>query len=411
MIFVVFKHRDEQQIEIKHKIFLALKSTGFIVGTAVAVSYRYLSRQLVLAAAFATIAIFYTVIPLAGTPDALYFFGFTIGFGSSVLLSALYVWSVELWRGSRVPAVQIIQLVYNVGYIISSDPLYEFLLKQEISSEIRIDEDTDVRTRLMKPRWAIGMTMLIVPIILIVLYFVAPYKNNTGADDDDDNNDKRNGQGAINYDNNDDEKIFDDLDSTGIIVRALFALLLALFAICEVMLIARCTGFYGSYLRSLPLNLSLDVSLKMINTILYVMTAGSLINLLLPIIRVDMKYTVGAHLFLVTIGAILQFPGRTSLSSLWASNVFLGLGYSGMFANVITYAEQYMSITDTLFSLFLSMKGLVGLVLPFICFKVLADDQIVVYTVVQFLYVPLSLTAFVAIVLLVYRHSYHSSDE
>ena len=91
-----------------------------------------------------------------------------MGIGSCVFGCFAPVWLVELWRGSKVPIIQIFELFYGIGAILSTIALKPYITG-EMDSEVKnrtiysdnelvidVNDLVDRRARLMIPTLLIG---------------------------------------------------------------------------------------------------------------------------------------------------------------------------------------------------------------------------------------------------------------
>ena len=120
------------------------------------------------------------VIPLSTYIWVLYICAFCIGVGNSVFSCTVNVWTIELWRGTRFPIIQVHEVAFGIGSILATQTLKPYLigelpdespapssnysLASGLSAEVLVIDETaviDRRSRLMIPTLMIGACIII----------------------------------------------------------------------------------------------------------------------------------------------------------------------------------------------------------------------------------------------------------
>ncbi|CAG2119291.1 unnamed protein product, partial [Medioppia subpectinata] len=311
-----------------------------------------------------TFAIFFTlltiasaVIPLSPYIWVLYLCAFTIGLGSAVYGSTTTVWTVELGRGTTVPIVQIFELSFGIGSILSTLALKPYLIGEPavtptpVSDTVLVLKESDVidrRSRLMTPTLLIGSCIIVIPIALFVMYFLKPYKEPKLKDEDiyDDNNNTTDEVMDKSSDNGIQlvpKKLFNRKDTPRKTMRLLFALEFALYLVFETTF----NKFSVTYFQYSPLKLSAEKATEVYTVAMSVYTAGLVLNILYPY-KFQIKNIICVHYILVIVGALLLIPGRTSVPIMWTAMVIMYMGFSAMYSGIIAITEQFVDMTNQL---------------------------------------------------------------
>ncbi|CAG2178395.1 unnamed protein product, partial [Oppiella nova] len=266
-------------------LFGTFETTGFILGTFIALLFKYLNRQITFAIFFTFLTIASAVIPLSPYIWVLYLCAFTIGLGAAVYGSATTVWTVELGRGSKVPIVQVFELSFGIGAILSTMALKPYLigepsqtksLKVYSDNELVLDVNdvTERRSRLMYPTMLIGACIITIPIALFIMYFLKPYKEPKVKGED--NTDTEVETQDTHYDNNNNnndvisKKLFNRKETPRKTMRLLFALEFAFYLVFETTF----NKFSVTYFQYSPLKLTAEKATELYTVAMSVYTAG-----------------------------------------------------------------------------------------------------------------------------------------
>ncbi|XP_054162128.1 uncharacterized protein LOC128960082 [Oppia nitens] len=403
-------------------LFTTFETSGFILGTVVTFLYKYVSRQLVMSIFFTLLTIASAVIPLVPHLYVLYLCAFAIGISSSVFVCAVSMWIIELGRGGKVPIVQIFELSFGIGSILSTVALKPYLIGETSTSpthtksnqtfydfnrneELVIDEEVviDRRSRLMKPTLIIGSCIIIIPISLLAMYVMRPYKEpkEKGSDDDNDNNNinERTGMSTATTD----IKLFDRKETPRKTIRLLFALFYAMYLIYETVFMK----FAVTYFQYSPLKLSAERSAEIYSVAISVYTAGLGLNILYPY-KFQIKTIISFHYVFLIGGSVMLIPARNSLSFLWCSTILTCMGFSAMYSGILSIAEQYLDMTNRLSALFLLFRGILTLVTPFIVGNYIEDNSSI-FIIMEFIYLGVSLVLFITIDIMIRRFRHLST--
>ncbi|CAG2167495.1 unnamed protein product, partial [Oppiella nova] len=285
-------------------LFTTFETTGFVLGTFVAAA----------------------VIPLSTYLWVLFICAFVIGFSSSVFVSCIYVWGIELWRDSKVPIVQILELMFGIGSVLSTVALKPFIIGEThnqtiVSTDeliIDVNDVIDRRNRLMFPTLLIGASIIT--------------RNSDNSDIQ-----------TTHEDSTSTVKLFDRSGTPKKTIRLLFALFFSLYLVYENVYMK----FAVPYFQYSPLRLSADKAAEVYSVSATVYSVGLVLNIFYPY-KFQMRTIIAAHYILAIIGTLLLIPGQWSMGCLWAASIVMNLGFSAMYAGIVTMAEQYFDMTSKL---------------------------------------------------------------
>ncbi|CAG2115833.1 unnamed protein product, partial [Medioppia subpectinata] len=390
-------------------LFATFETTGFILGTfIVMVKYKCISRQLLLALFFTALTIASAVIPLSPYLWVLYICAFVIGIGSSVYAVFSTVWMIELWRDSRVPIIQMYEVCFGIGSVISTAAMKPYLIGETSAQNqttysdteliIDVNDVIDRRSRLMIPTLIIGGCIITVPLALFIMHFIKPYKEpkvkNEDNSEDTTEDEKDNQNIKINV------KLFDRKETPRKTTRLLFALFFTFYIIFETIFLK----FSQTYFQYSPLRLTAQKATEIYTVAITVYTVGLVLNIFYPI-KFKIRTILASHYVIIIIGAILLIPARTSVTTLWAASVTMCLGFSGMFAGIYAFTEQHMNFTTKLNSVFVLFRGVFTLITPFIVGNWI-EDYSLVFIYMEFLFLAISIALFLTILVIIRKYSY-----
>ncbi|CAG2112438.1 unnamed protein product, partial [Medioppia subpectinata] len=364
-------------------LFTTFETAGFFLGTFVGLLYKYVNRQLTMALTFILMTVASAVIPLYPNLWVLYLGAFMIGIGSSCYVAASTVWIIELWRGRPIPILQIFEFWFGIGEILTTVALKPYVVgettatinqtyaghvepKQTMLNSQYYSETVVVnrRARLMIPTLVIGASILAIPISLVVLYFVRPYKTPTnvikGDESSVDNNNKHDNNNVSNESQHM-VKLFDRKDTPRRLARLCFALWFSIHLSFEMVFLKFCVAYF----QYSPLHVPVETGTQILSTGVTVYTVGLALNIFY-VYKFNLNYVLALHYLCVIVGAILLVPAQHSLPCLWAASIMLLYGFSAMFAGIVTFTERYLNMTNQLSTLFMMIRSVLNLVTPIV---------------------------------------------
>ncbi|CAG2116658.1 unnamed protein product [Medioppia subpectinata] len=109
-------------------LYQTLETVGYILGTFVGLTYRYLNRQLVVAVCFVILTVVNSVLPMVPNLPVLYVCAVASGFCSSVIMCSYTVWTMEMWGSRSAPVLYLEDFSYGIGSTIVSAVLKPFVV-------------------------------------------------------------------------------------------------------------------------------------------------------------------------------------------------------------------------------------------------------------------------------------------
>ncbi|CAG2103427.1 unnamed protein product [Medioppia subpectinata] len=405
-------------------LFTTFETAGFFLGTFVGLLYKYVNRQLTMALTFILMTVASAVIPLYPNLWVLYLGAFMIGIGSSCYVAASTVWIIELWRGRPIPILQIFEFWFGIGEILTTVALKPYVVgettatinqtyaqhvgpKQTMLNSQYYSETVVVnrRARLMIPTLVIGASILAIPISLVVLYFVRPYKTPTNMVKEDassvDNNNKHDNNNVSNESQHM-VKLFDRKDTPRRLARLCFALWFSIHLSFEMVFLKFCVAYF----QYSPLHVPVETGTQILSTGVTVYTVGLALNIFY-VYKFNLNYVLAVHYLCVIVGTILLVPAQHSLPCLWAASIMLLYGFSAMFAGIVTFTERYLNMTNQLSTLFMMIRSVFNLVTPIVVGRYL-QNYTQIFIIFEFAYLGISLVMFSVIIFLIKNSRYKS---
>ncbi|XP_054162131.1 uncharacterized protein LOC128960085 [Oppia nitens] len=352
-------------------LFSTFETTGYCLGTFMSFLFRYLNRQLTISVFFILLTIASASIPLVPEVWVLFVCAFVLGFSSSVFSCSTCVWVIELWRNTKVPIVQIMEMGFSIGNVLCIVSMKPYLVGEQKTGsnggtnnddnlEIDIDQVYDRRQRLMFPTLVIGGCITIIPVLMLLMYFISPYKQPKEKSDDEETEDDRDST-ADDSSAASVVKIFDRKEAPRKTIRVIFCVFFGLYVIFETVYMK----FMVTYLQYSPLKLTAGEAASMYSVSTIVQTVGMTLNIFYQY-KFKIRTILNCHFALIIVGTILLIPGQTNIYCQWAACVLMPLGFSAMFGGIMWLAEHYMNITNVLNSMFRLSKGILCLITPLI---------------------------------------------
>ncbi|XP_054161706.1 sodium-dependent glucose transporter 1A-like [Oppia nitens] len=364
-------------------LYQTLETVGYIVGTFVGLTYRYLNRQLVVGVCFIILTVANTVLPVVPNIPVLYVCAIISGFCSSVIMCSYTVWTVELWPTRSAPVLYIEDFSYGIGSTLTS-----VILKPYLTGKVSADVVVDRRAKLMWPFITIGICVILVPLSSLIMYFIKPYKQHSieGKVDKDDDR-------QVNH-----VKLFDRPDTPGTAMRVLFIAWCTAYILFQMEFLK----FIFTYMQKSPVDVSPQTGSDIMIVSTSVYTAFTVVNAVLTI-RVGVNPVIYGHYSLVVVAACVLVIGHYYLVALWVAAVLMCWAFSAMFAGVYAFTEQYVTLTNRLSTGIVMARGVCTLFTPVIIGQFI-DDHSYVFLIVEWIYLTLSIALFLIIIWFIRRY-------
>ncbi|XP_054161703.1 uncharacterized protein LOC128959723 [Oppia nitens] len=373
-------------------LYQTLETVGFIGGTFVGLTYRYLNRQLVVAVCFVILAIATAVLPVLPNLPVLYVCSIVWGFCFSVIMCSYTVWTVELWPTSSAPVLYIEDFAYGIGSTLASA-----ILKPYLTGKVAANVEVDRRSKLMWPFITIGICVILVPLSSLIMYSIKPYKQlnrqqhpqqclGQSAKNDEKavpniittkTNDKLDNSGIADVvdgqlpaETTTVVKLFDRSDTPGTVMRVLFIAWCTAYVLFQTEFLM----FMFTYMQKSPVQVSPQIGsdIMMVSTSVY--TAFTVVNALLTV-RVGVNPVIYGHYAIILVAACVLVIGHYYLVALWVASVLLCWGFSAMFAGVYAFTSKYVSLTNRLSTGIVMARGVCKLFTPIIIGQFIDDHS------------------------------------
>ena len=104
-----------------------METVGYIAGSFVGLTYKWLNRQLVMTLSFIAVCAVSAVYPLVHQLWLVFVMAFVVGFGTSINAGGYIVWTIDQWKEKSVSVLQINALGYGLGSVIVTAVLGPYL--------------------------------------------------------------------------------------------------------------------------------------------------------------------------------------------------------------------------------------------------------------------------------------------
>ena len=367
-------------------------SIGYLCGSLFGFLYKRINRQITLIALLLAISIAIAVMPFAPNLLALYMCSFVTLAGGGAWNAANSVWLIEIWQGSSPAVLQFSQFMYGLGCILA--PL---LVKPYLTGELSqnstvipmtttmstitttdINNSVDRRALLKTPFMVDGLVQSLIPIVLLIMFFVKRYefsKPNLKRKDSVDNL-----FGVENFD----VQRSDVSETTHIIEdtersrrdRRLNIILIAIFLATYTTLELAHFGYSSTYYQFITLRLSASESAEIFSVMASSFTIGRCLSAFIAI-KLKPKIMISYHFFLIFVALIILYVGQLSDRLIWMGNIVLGFGFSAVFPAIFAFAEQYIKINDKISTILIFSSASLTLVTPFILGPLLENNTFI----------------------------------
>ena len=116
-----------------YSTFLAI---GFILGSIVVFSFKYVNRQIVLIASTTAISLSLGFMPHSLDLSVLFALTLLMGVGSAIVNVVANVWLTQLWQSDCAPILQIPGFTFGIGTVLSPVILKPYLLDLRTNSTL-----------------------------------------------------------------------------------------------------------------------------------------------------------------------------------------------------------------------------------------------------------------------------------
>ena len=196
-------------------------------------------------------------------------------------------------------------------------------------------------------------------------------------------------------------KLFDRPDTPRKTMRILCAFWYTFYVIFETVFLK----FAVTYFQYCPQKLTAQTGAQIFWISSAVYTAFRGINVVIGL-KLKMFYILIYHYIILIIGIILLIIGQYNLHFLWTGSIVLCWGFSAMFAGLFAFVGEYLTLTDSVSTVFVLIRGLFTLFTPTII-GLYIEDFSVIFLIVQLFYLISSLIIFCAIIYLIRKYSNH----
>lgn len=368
-------------------------SIGYLCGSLFGFLYKRLNRQITLIALLLAISVAVALMPFAPNLMLLYLCSLVTMMGGGAWNAANSVWLIELWQRSSPPVLQFSQFMYGMGCILA--PL---LVKPYLTGEIPsnstvnpnstttlssitttdINKSVDRRALLKKPFIIDGSIQIIIPIVLLIMYFVKRYEYQKP------HSLRRKNSVDILWESGVEVYGSNSTESSNIIEisnsyrrdRRLNIVLIATFLATYTTLELAHFGYSATYYQFIALRLSASESAEIFSVMASSFTIGRCISAFIAI-KLKPKIMISYHFFLITVALVVLYFGQTSDRLIWIGNVILGFGFSAVFPAIFAFAEQYIKVNDKISTILIFSSASLALFTPFILGPLLENNSFI----------------------------------
>lgn len=295
--------------------------------------------------------------------------------GAGTWDSAQSVWLCEIWAAYPAASsalLQALQFMYGVGTFVSPLVIAPFLHGKSNYSASNADHLLTTADRvhsLALPYLATGALTAAVPALLIVMYFVCPFRTSSLPSATSSTEKKKK---DIEEDNHHQVTTTTTtssrtLDPSSIPHRSLKLLLIS---VAVGTYIAGEGGFisYGSsmyqYLGGVHLSATEAAHVQSVLSATF--TAGRLLNTLVSLkLPIDLILSYHYVLQLAAL-AVLFFGHSHGLPLIYGGTALLGFGYSATWPGMFAFTEVHLVLTDRIGALFVALTAVIGVITPLV---------------------------------------------
>lgn len=227
--------------------------------------------------------------------------------------------------------------------------------------------------------------ILIVPIVLVVMYFAKKYKPPQPI------------KNQVECDRT-------ELPSRALSPKvkycliALLSLSMSTFAGMEMAYISYSCAYY----QVIPIHFSAKTAAELNSVMSATLTAGKLMSAFISI-KLRPEIMIAYSFVIIAISLVIFYVGVSTSWALWLGNALIGLGYSGVWSSYFSLADNYVGLSNRVSSILQGMAAICPMISPFI-FGPLIEKKPQIFLSLQFVYYILSIVSFAAIVLIARKH-------
>ena len=367
-------------------------SIGYLCGSLFGFLYKRLNRQMTLIVLLLAISVAIALMPFAPNLWLLYLCSFVTMLGGGAWNAANSVWLIELWQRSSPAVLQFSQFMYGMGCILA--PL---LVKHYLTGELSpnstvtpnstttlspitttdINESVDRRTLLKTPFIIDGSIQSIIPIILLIMFFVKRYEFTKPSMRRKISEDTLCESGVEVYGSTSTETSnIIEISGSYHRDRRLNIVLIATFLATYTTLELAHFGYSATYYQFIALRLSASESAEIFSVMASSFTIGRCISAFIAI-KMKPKIMISYHFFLITVALVVLYIGQTSDRLIWIGNIILGFGFSAVFPAIFAFAEQNIKINDKISTILIFSSASLALFTPFILGPLLENNSFI----------------------------------
>lgn len=375
-------------------------------------------------------AICFTVMPICGHVWLLYAANFIYGLGSGVWDSSISLWLVEMWTTKSSAFLQGSQFTFGAGMIIGPLLAAPFVHGEEQNetlpdgTHVYVHASGEEREHaLLVPFVVAGIIQGIVPVVLLVTYFIRPYRKPEESP----------GGGAMEEGHEKQSQAKQRRRSSSIAATSTRRISLVEirkqpktslepqqspaaaaaaeakipYRILKIALIGISTGaygsvennfwnFYSSALQYLPVKRSATEAALILSVVCIVYTLGRLAAVFISL-HVSPDIMLAYH-FATTIVSLVMLYFACNHSIVWLlylSSGLIGFGFSAIWPGLFSWTERYLKLTDGVCSLFSFLSGILTLVTPILIGDHLKKEPIMLFYL-SAISITIALIAFIA---------------
>ncbi|CAG2109152.1 unnamed protein product [Medioppia subpectinata] len=346
--------------------------------------YSYINRQLSLTILTIILAVFSALSPFCTNIWLLYASVFIASIGGGAWDSGNSVWTIELWKENSPPVLQLAQMMFGLGNILSPIIARDYLLGDMSNCTDAVDYSLQVtglgrhyfnrhhpkhhphthrppphhltttvapfvcpdddpinysidrRPRLKVPFLIAGGVTLIVPVIWIIMFAIKRYQVPKTRERVDSRVADPTGK-TVQKITTDKSPILMPARRTKIILIILVGMSLNSYSAMEQSFLNNSSTYY----QYLPIRLSAQEAADVLSVMTSTYTVGRLISAFIAS-KLSAEVMLVYHSVIICVSmAILQF-GQHSKAFIWAGNALIGFGYSAMWPSYIAFGEKYI---------------------------------------------------------------------
>ncbi|CAG2174652.1 unnamed protein product [Oppiella nova] len=272
------------------------------------------------------------------------------------------VWLMEMWQHNSPSVLLFSQAIYGIGTIIGPLVVKPFLSglsagdnsgPEAINSTVDWSElSNEVSHKLKTPFLITGLIEVIGPVLLVLLFFIKPYKYTSLSKLAEDR--------AVT----DADKARLD-EQRRIIPKKTLIVCVSIFFATGFMTENMYMDFGPSFFQFIPLRLSAQTAADIASTMAIALTGGRFLCVFIAL-KVRTQYLIYVHTCIIWVGVIIQYFGQDVLGVLWASAAIICYGYSCIYVALYGFVNQYFEMTDAVGTIFIACYNSLYLFLPYI---------------------------------------------